>query len=86
MNTSYETYRYSAYLNKELAKRGAKTFGSNERKAARLQRFVDIERSLEAAERRLEEIRLEEQQRVVTRSLARAHQIDREIADHKVRL
>jgi plasmid maintenance system antidote protein VapI len=86
MNSSYETFRYSAYLTKELAKRGAKTFGSNERKAARLQRFVDLERRLEAAERKLDQIRLEEQERVVTRSLARAHQIEREIADRKVRL
>jgi len=83
---SYETYRYSAYLNNELAKRGAKTFGSTERKAARLQRFLDIERRLAAAERRLDQIRVEEQQRVVTRSLARAHQIEREIAERRVRL
>lgn len=83
---SYETYRYSAYLNKELAQRGAKTFGSNERKAARLQRFLDLERRVAAAERKLDQIRLEEQERVVTRSLARAHQIDREIAERKVRV
>lgn len=71
-----ETYRYNAYLNKELAKRGAKTFGSLDRKEARLQRFIELERRMEAAERRLDEIRLEEQEKVMTRSRTRAFELE----------
>jgi hypothetical protein len=73
-----DTYRYNDYVTKELAKRGAKTFGSLDRKEARLKRFIELERRVEAAERRLDQIRLEEHEKVLSRSRTRAFEIEQQ--------
>jgi hypothetical protein len=66
-----------AQLNNELTKRGAKTFGTLERKQQRLQRFLDAE---EARQRDRETLRIvieNEQRKVFERAQARANEIRR---------
>ena len=67
----------NAQLTNELAKRGAKTFGSLERKQQRLQRFLDTEMK-QAAQRETLRIVIEnEQRKVYERAQARANEIRR---------
>ena len=71
----------NAQLNAELTKRGAKTFGTVERKQQRLQRFIDADAAQTAkrAEQR-ENLRIvieNEQRKVFERAQARANEIRR---------
>ncbi len=67
----------NAQLNNELAKRGAKTFGSLERKQQRLQRFLDIEVKQAAQRENLRIVIENEQRKVFERAQARANEIRR---------
>ncbi len=71
----------NAQLNAELSKRGAKTFGTLERKQQRLQRFLDAEEARAAKrtqERDFLRIVVEnEQRKVYDRAQARANEIRR---------
>jgi hypothetical protein len=71
----------NAQLNAELTKRGAKTFGSLQRKQQRLQRFIDAEEASVAKrsqERDFLRIVVEnEQRKVYDRAQARANEIRR---------
>ena len=58
--------------------RGAKTFGTVQRKAARLQRFLDVERRAQESRERLDEIRREQQELVALRGRQRAQEIESE--------
>jgi hypothetical protein len=71
-------YRYNAMLNNELAMRGAKTFGTVQRKQARLQRFLEVERRAQESRARLDQIRLEQQELVAQRGRQRAEEIERD--------
>jgi hypothetical protein len=65
----------NAQLTTELTKRGAKTFGSLERKQQRLQRFLDREETL-AANRTTLQVVIQNQQRLVyERQQARAEEL-----------
>jgi len=71
----------NAQLNAELTKRGAKTFGSLQRKQQRLQRFLDAE-TAQSAKRTADRESLlvviqNEQRKVIERSQARANEIRR---------
>jgi hypothetical protein len=61
----------------ELAKRGAKTFGSIQRKQQRLQRFIDAEMDLSAKRETLRVVIENEQRKVYERSQARTDEIRR---------
>ena len=71
----------NAQLNAELTKRGAKTFGSLQRKQQRLQRFIDAEAA--SVEKRTQErdfLRIvveNEQRKVYDRAQARANEVRR---------
>jgi hypothetical protein len=70
-----------AQLNAELAKRGAKTFGTMERRQQRLQRFIDAENAQTAKrseQREMLRIVIEnEQRKVYERAQARATELRR---------
>lgn len=66
-----------AQLSIELAKRGAKTFGSLQRKQERLQRFIDAEAAQAAKRETLRVVIENEQRKVYERSQARANEIRR---------
>lgn len=66
-----------AQLNAELTKRGAKTFGTLERKQQRLQRFLDTEVKQAAQRETLRVVIENEQRKVYERSQARANEIRR---------
>ena len=65
----------NAQLNAELAKRGAKTFGSLQRKQQRLQRFLDVETKKDEKKETLRIVIENEQRRVYERAQTRAEQI-----------
>lgn len=65
----------NAQLNAELTKRGAKTFGSLQRKQERLQRFLDAEMKVNQKQEILRVVIENEQRRVSTRGQARAEEI-----------
>ncbi len=67
----------NAQLNAELTKRGAKTFGTVERKQQRLQRFLDIEVKQAAQRENLRIVIENEQRKVFERAQARANEIRR---------
>ena len=67
----------NAQLNAELTKRGAKTFGTVERKQQRLQRFLDIEVKQDAQRENLRIVIENEQRTVFERAQARANEIRR---------
>ena len=67
----------NAQLNAELTKRGAKTFGSLERKQQRLQRFLDAEAHRQEAWTNLRITIQNEQRKVYERSQARANEVRR---------
>lgn len=67
----------NAQLNNELTKRGAKTFGSLERKQQRLQRFLDTEVKQAAQRENLRIVIENEQRKVYERAQARANEIRR---------
>ncbi len=67
----------NAQLNAELTKRGAKTFGTLERKQQRLQRFLDIEVKQAAQRENLRIVIENEQRKVFERAQARANEIRR---------
>jgi hypothetical protein len=67
----------NAQLNVELAKRGAKTFGTLERKQQRLQRFLDAEARRQEAWTNLRIVVENEQRKVYERAQARAAEIRR---------
>lgn len=62
-------------LNTELSNRGAKTFGTLERKQQRLQRFIDAETNQANATKTLRVVIENEQRKVYTRSQARAQEV-----------
>jgi len=65
----------NAQLTTELTKRGAKTFGSLERKQQRLQRFIDAETKTSQKKEILRVVIENEQRRVYERSQTRAAQL-----------
>jgi hypothetical protein len=65
----------NAQLTAELAKRGAKTFGSLERKQQRLQRFIDAETKTSQKKEILRVVIENEQRRVYNRMQTRAEEI-----------
>jgi hypothetical protein len=67
----------NAQLNTELAKRGAQTFGTLERKQQRLQRFIDAEARRQEAWTNLRIVVENEQRKVYERAQARAAEIRR---------
>ena len=67
----------NAQLTTELTKRGAKTFGSLQRKQQRLQRFIDAETAQSAKQTILRVVIENEQRKVYERSQARANEIRR---------
>jgi hypothetical protein len=67
----------NAQLTNELTKRGAKTFGSLERKQQRLQRFLDTEVKQAAQRENLRIVIENEQRKVYERAQARANEIRR---------
>jgi hypothetical protein len=67
----------NAQLSIELTKRGAKTFGSVQRKQERLQRFIDAEVALAAKRETLRVVIENEQRKVYERSQARANELRR---------
>jgi predicted NUDIX family phosphoesterase len=67
----------NAQLTTELTKRGAKTFGSVQRKQQRLQRFIDAETAQSAKQTILRVVIENEQRKVYERSQARANEIRR---------
>ena len=76
--SSYNLRRTSlndSKLDAELVKRGAKTFGSTQRKQERLQRFLDLEAKEEQARETLRIIIANEQEKVQTRSRSRIIEI-----------
>jgi hypothetical protein len=64
-------------LTTELTKRGAKTFGSLQRKQQRLQRFIDAETTRQEQRETLRVVIENEQRKVYERSQARANEIRR---------
>jgi hypothetical protein len=67
----------NAQLNVELAKRGAKTFGTVARKQQRLQRFIDAEAKAQTKQEMLRVVIQNEQRKVYERAQARANEIRR---------
>lgn len=67
----------NAQLNTELTKRGAKTFGSVQRKQQRLQRFIDAELKQEQQRENLRVVIENEQRKVYERAQARADELRR---------
>ena len=67
----------NAQLTTELTKRGAKTFGSLQRKQQRLQRFIDAETTHQEQRETLRVVLANEQRKVYERSQARANEIRR---------
>ena len=67
----------NAQLTTELTKRGAKTFGSVQRKQQRLQRFIDAETTRQEQRETLRVVLANEQRKVYERSQARASEIRR---------
>jgi hypothetical protein len=67
----------NAQLSVELAKRGAKTFGTPERKQQRLQRFIDNEARTNQKHEALRIVIENEQRKVYERSQARANELRR---------
>jgi hypothetical protein len=67
----------NAQLTTELTKRGAKTFGSVQRKQQRLQRFIDAETTRQEQRETLRVVLANEQRKVYERSQARANEIRR---------
>lgn len=67
----------NAQLTTELTKRGAKTFGSVQRKQERLQRFIDAETAQSAKQAILRVVIENEQRKVYERCQARANEIRR---------
>jgi hypothetical protein len=67
----------NAQLTVELTKRGAKTFGSVQRKQERLQRFIDAEAATAAKRETLRVVIENEQRKVYERSQARANELRR---------
>lgn len=65
----------NAQLNTELTNRGAKTFGTLERKQQRLQRFIDAETHRANAATTLRVVIQNEQRKVYTRSQTRAQEV-----------
>lgn len=65
----------NAQLNAELTKRGAKTFGSLQRKQERLQRFLDAETKTNQKQEILRVVIENEQRRIYARGQARAEEI-----------
>jgi hypothetical protein len=61
----------------ELAKRGAKTFGTVARKQQRLQRFIDAEAKAQTKQEMLRVVIQNEQRKVYERAQARANEIRR---------
>jgi hypothetical protein len=64
-------------LTVELAKRGAKTFGSVRRKQQRLQRFIDAETKREQARQNLRIVIENEQRKVIERAQTRSQELRR---------
>jgi hypothetical protein len=64
-------------LTTELTKRGAKTFGSVQRKQQRLQRFIDAETTHQEQRETLRVVLANERRKVYERSQARANEIRR---------
>ena len=62
-------------LNVELTKRGAKTFGSLERRQQRLQRFLDLEEKAAANRETLQVVIRNQQRLVFERQQARVEQL-----------
>lgn len=62
-------------LNNELIKRGAKTFGTLERKQQRLQRFLDLETKRNQQRENLRIVIENEQRRVYERAQIRAYEL-----------
>jgi len=67
----------TAQLTTELTKRGAKTFGSVQRKQQRLQRFIDAETTRQEQRETLRVVLANEQRKVYERSQARSNEIRR---------
>lgn len=67
----------NAQLSVELAKRGAKTFGSVQRKQQRLQRFIDNENKNKEQRETLRVVIENEQRKVYERAQTRATEIRR---------
>jgi hypothetical protein len=67
----------NAQLTTELTKRGAKTFGSVQRKQQRLQRFIDAETTRQEQRETLRVVLANEQRKVYERSQARSNEIRR---------
>ena len=67
----------NAQLTTELTKRGAKTFGSVQRKQQRLQRFIDAETTRQEQRETLRVVLANEQRKVYERSQARANELRR---------
>ena len=65
----------NAQLTTELTKRGAKTFGSLQRKQQRLQRFLDAEAKMTTKKEILRVVIENEQRRVYNRAMTRAEEI-----------
>lgn len=65
----------NAQLDVELAKRGAKTFGSLQRKQQRLQRFLDREEKVAANRETLQVVIRNQQRLVFERQQARAEEL-----------
>lgn len=65
----------NAQLTTELTKRGAKTFGSLQRKQQRLQRFIDAETKTNTKKELLRVVIENEQRRVSLRSQTRAEEL-----------
>jgi len=66
-------------LNSELAKRGAQTFGSVQRKQQRLQRFIDAEEARQQERETLRVIVENERRKVFTRTQSRTADLRRQI-------
>jgi hypothetical protein len=75
-STSY----VGAHLNRELIKRGARTSGTTERKQERLQRFMDVENTLQEVIRNEQ---LKTRERETTRCVELIYEAIREIIQEK---
>ena len=75
-STSY----VGAHLNRELIKRGARTSGTTERKQERLQRFMDVENTLQGVIRNEQ---LKTRERETTRCVELIYEAIREIIQEK---
>ena len=64
-----------AHLDAALAKRGAATFGTTQRKQERLNRFIESENRETAGRNALQQVILEEQKKVQTRARSRVLQL-----------